>query len=67
VNETLQQLFIVLVGSLGVAVAGSGIAILWYRLTAKGPVERDTVFFPIKLFFGIGAFGIVIFLILKFL
>ena len=66
-GQTIHQLIIIVIGCLGLAVVGSAIGILWYRITSPGPLERDTVLFNMKMFFGIGASGIVMFLIVKFL
>jgi hypothetical protein len=56
-NKDMTQLLAIL---LGVGVVGSVLGILWYRMTADGPLEKDTIFFIIKLFMGISIISIAI-------
>jgi hypothetical protein len=67
VSKDLEKLIEVISISLGVGVVGSILSVAWYRVTARGELERDTIYFLIKLFFGISAFGIVGYLIAKYL
>ena len=65
-GKNLADLLLMAAFCLGVSVVGSSLAIAWYRLTSKGPLERDKILFLIKLFFGIGAVGMVFFLLTKY-
>jgi len=43
---------------LGVSTAGTALSLLWYRATYPDPLDRDTVVFFAKLWYGFGAAGI---------
>ena len=66
-SKDIQTLLIAIAGNLGIAVIGSALGILWYRATAKEKVDKDTIYFIIKLFSGIGLFGMIAYLIQKYL
>lgn len=51
--------------SLGVAIIGWLLSLGWYRATQKDSPDKETALFFAKVWLGIGAFGIVMFLISK--
>ena len=51
--------------SLGVAIVGWLLSLAWYRATQNDTPDKDTALFFAKLWLGIGAFGVVMFLTFK--
>jgi len=49
----------------GVFVIGTGLALAWYWLTAKAPLDKDTIWFLVKMFAIIGALGPVGYLLIE--
>ena len=44
----------------GVFVTGTGLGIAWYWFTAKGPLEKDRIWFIVKMFGAIVGFFILL-------
>jgi hypothetical protein len=65
-NDYNQTTVAVVMVILGTGVVGSGLGIAWWRAMSRGPVERDTIFFIIKLFMGIAAVGIIITILARY-
>ncbi len=62
------ETFLQLVGIfLGLGTVGTLLASGWYVVTQKEPLDRDAVLVFAKIFFGIGAVGILAYLFLKYL
>jgi hypothetical protein len=51
--------------SLSVAVVGWLLSLAWYRVTQNATPDKDTALLFAKIWISIGAFGIVIFAIIK--
>ena len=52
--------------SVGVAATGWILSLGWYQATQREEPDRDTILFFAKLWLGIGALGILLFLLFKF-
>jgi len=52
--------------SVGVAAIGWILSLGWYQATQREKPDRDTILFFAKLWLGIGALGILLFLLFKF-
>ncbi|MGH9748164.1 MAG: hypothetical protein ACRD59_18865 [Candidatus Acidiferrales bacterium] len=52
--------------SVGVASIGWILSIGWYQVTRRDELDRDTMLFFAKLWIGIGAFGILMFLFFRY-
>lgn len=63
-NQTTLALVIIF---LGMGVVGSLIGILWYRIVARSQLDRDTIFFVIKMFMGLAAALMVVMLIFRYM
>ena len=61
-----QNTLIGIVVLLGVGVVGSLIGILWFRITSRAPLEKDTILFIIKLFGAISVALIIVMLIYRY-
>lgn len=59
-SEYTQTTLAVLIVILGIGIVGSFIGIFWWRAMSRGPVEKDTILFIIKLFMGIAVIGVII-------
>lgn len=62
-NQTTLAVLIVI---LGTGAVGSLIGIIWWRTMSRGPVEKDTILFIIKLFMGIAAVGLIITIVARY-
>jgi len=60
-SKTLEQFAQMSVASVAIAGASALLSIAWYRVVAKGALDRDTILFIVKLSFGIGLTGMLIF------
>ena len=47
-------------------VSGSAVSVVWYRVTQGSWPDRDAILVFVKIFFGIGAFGIAIYLLSRY-
>ena len=50
---------------LGVAIVGWLLSLGWYQTAQQDALDRDTVLFFAKLWLGMGAFGVAMFLLFK--
>jgi hypothetical protein len=51
---------------LGAVTAAFVLSLLWYKVTQRDQLDRSTVIFFIKLWYGIGTIGILVGLALKY-
>ena len=59
-DDFLRTTFGAIVFILTAGVVGFLLAVVWYKVTAKGPLEKDTIYFLLKLFAGLAlAFALV--------
>jgi hypothetical protein len=65
-SDFTDGLLVMTVGGLFVGTVGSALAILWSRTVRGAWPDKDTIIVLVKLFYGIGLFGIAIFLWLKY-
>jgi hypothetical protein len=65
-NADLENLLIMVIGAFFVGTTGSALAILWSRIVRQAWPDRDTMIGLAKVFYGIGALGIVMYLFLKY-
>jgi len=66
VREYLENLLIMAIGGLFVGTVGSALAILWTTAIHRSWPDRDTMIGLAKVFYGIGALGIVMYLFMKY-
>lgn len=62
-NQTTLAVMIVI---LGTGIVGSLIGIFWWRAMSRGPIEKNTIYFIVKLFMGIAAGGIIITILTRY-
>ena len=60
-----QGILILSIIGLGIFVTGTGLALAWYWITAKGPLEKDKIGFLVKMFAAIGALAPLAYLFLE--
>ena len=65
-GDLVQGLIVMTSGGFFVGTAGLGLALLWSRSIRGSWPDRDKAIFLAKLFYGIGASGIVMYLLIKY-
>jgi hypothetical protein len=65
-NNDLQMALIVVVVMTGLGIVGSVVGVLWYRMVAPSSLDKDTVVFICKLFFGIAGCGVLAYFLFKY-
>jgi hypothetical protein len=67
VNEDTEKLLLLIGLCLVVGLVLTFLASIWYRVTYKEQLDRDTVFLFAKIFFGIGGVAVLTYLFVKYL
>jgi hypothetical protein len=62
----MSRLTVMLFISAGTALIGWILSLGWYQLTRRDDLDRVTIFFFAKLWLGIGAFGMLMFLFFRY-
>jgi H+/Cl- antiporter ClcA len=65
-SEQFHTLLLVIVVSLGLGITGSALSVSWLRLTQGEWPDRDTIQGLAKIFFGLGAIGLISYLLFKY-
>jgi hypothetical protein len=62
----LKTLINVIVIDLGVGLTGSGLSVTWLRTTQGAWPDRDSIVTLMKIWLGIAAFGVIMYLLFKY-
>jgi len=65
-SDGTERIVIMLIGCLFVGLAGSVLSAFWYRATRGAWPDKDSLIVFAKIFFGIGMFGVVVFLLIRY-
>jgi hypothetical protein len=65
-SNNLENLLIAAIGSVFVGTLGSALAILWTAVVHRSWPDRDTAFFLMKVFYGIGSLAMVSYLMFRY-
>jgi hypothetical protein len=66
-DDFLRTTFGAVTFILATGVVGFLLAVIWYKVTAKDTLERDTIYFLLKLFAGLALAFVLVFLAYRYL